>query len=101
MKPAVTLSQALADRELFGKTFEAPSFWTWKAVAKVIDGLPLDEREAKLFRECTGRTQLPSGPVHRIINLTGRRGGKDRFLSVRRGLAGRTLLRLAQAHQRR
>ena len=81
MKPAITLTQALADPELFGKTFEAPSFWTWKAVAKVIDGLPLNEHEAKLFRECTGRTQLPAGPVHRIINLTGRRGGKDRFLS--------------------
>jgi hypothetical protein len=81
VKPAITLTQALADPELFGKTFEAPSFWTWKAVAKVIDGLPLNEHEAKLFRECTGRTQLPAGPVHRIINLTGRRGGKDRFLS--------------------
>ena len=81
MTPAITLTQALDDPKLFGGTFAAPSFWTWKAVAKVIDGLPLDEREAKLFYECTGRTQLPVGPVRRIINLTGRRGGKDRFLS--------------------
>jgi hypothetical protein len=35
VKPAITLTQALADRELFGKTFEAPSFWTWKTMAKV------------------------------------------------------------------
>jgi hypothetical protein len=81
MRPSVTLTQALSDRELFGETFEAPSFWTWKTLAKVVDGLLLDEREAALFRECTGRTQLPVGPVRRIINLTGRRGGKDRFLS--------------------
>jgi hypothetical protein len=82
VKPIVALTQAIADPELFGKTFAAPSFWTWKTVAKVIDGLPLDEREAALFRECTGRTRLPTGPVRDIINLTGRRGGKDRFLSA-------------------
>jgi hypothetical protein len=83
MKLTITLSQALADPELFGKTFEAASFWTWRVVAKLIDGLPLDEgREVELFEQCTGRTQLPGGPVHRIVNLTGRRGGKDRFLSA-------------------
>jgi hypothetical protein len=82
VKPIVTLSQALADRELFGEVFAEPSYWTWKTVAKVIDGAPLDEREAVLFRECTGRTRLPVGPVRDIINLTGRRGGKDRFLSA-------------------
>jgi hypothetical protein len=81
VKPAVSLTDAMADLELFGKTFEAPSFWTWKTVAKVIDGAQLDEREAALFRECTGRARLPSGPVRTIINLSGRRGGKDRFLS--------------------
>ena len=81
MTPAITLSRALTDPALFGNTFAAPSFWTWRVVAKLIDGLPLDEREATLFRECTGRTRLPVGPVRRIINLTGRRGGKDRFLS--------------------
>ena len=82
MTPAITLTQALNDPALFGGTFAAPSFWTWKVVAKVIDGLPLTEpREVELFKQCTGRTQLPVGPVRRIINLTGRRGGKDRFLS--------------------
>jgi hypothetical protein len=77
-----TLTQALQDVELFGKVFAAESYWTWGTVAKVIDGLKLDEREAQLFRDCTGRTRLPAGPVRDIINLTGRRGGKDRFLSA-------------------
>ena len=35
-----------------------------------------------LFRQCTGRTQLPDGPVQRLLLLVGRRGGKDRFLSA-------------------
>jgi hypothetical protein len=80
---AISLSRAIADVNLLGKPFQAPSFWTWKVVAKLIDGLPLTEpREIELFRECTGRTRLPSGPVHRMVALVGRRGGKDRFLSA-------------------
>ena len=42
----------------------------------------LDEREAALFRKCTGRTKLPTGPVNNLTLLIGRRGGKDRFLSA-------------------
>jgi hypothetical protein len=72
----------MRDPLLLGAPFQAPSFWTWHAVAKVISGEPLDEREAALFRACTGRTQLPKGPVSSIILLVGRRGGKDRFMSA-------------------
>jgi hypothetical protein len=79
----ITLSRALTDPALFGKTFAAPSFWTWRVVAKLIDGLPLTEpREIELFKECTGRSQLPAKPVRRLIILIGRRGGKDRFASA-------------------
>src|SRR5262249_30864021 len=83
MTPAITLSQALTDPALFGKTFAAPSFWTWGVVAKLIDGEPLRElRELELFKQCTGRTQLPSKPVRRLMLLAGRRAGKDRFWSA-------------------
>jgi hypothetical protein len=82
MTPLITLARALSDPALFGNTFAAPSFWTWRVVAKLIDGEPLrEQREIELIKQCTGRTKLPAGPVRRIINLTGRRGGKDRFLS--------------------
>jgi hypothetical protein len=87
MTPLITLSRALTDPALFGGTFAAPSFWTWRTLAKVIDGEPLTEpREIELFKECTGRTRLLSTssltPVRRIVVLVGRRGGKDRFLSA-------------------
>jgi hypothetical protein len=83
MTPAVTLSRALSDLKLFGGTFSAASFWTWRTVAKVIDGLPLaEQREADLFRTCTGRSMLPTKPARRLILLAGRRAGKDRFLSA-------------------
>jgi hypothetical protein len=63
--------------------FGSPTFWPWKVVAKLIDGLRLTEpRGVDLYRECTGRTALPTEPVRRLILLAGRRAGKDRFLSA-------------------
>jgi hypothetical protein len=85
--PSITLSQSLLEPTLFGNVFAAPSFWPWRTLAKVIDGLPLTEpREIELFEQCTGRTRLPTaanGPrLRRFIILAGRRAGKDRFLSA-------------------
>jgi len=37
---------------------------------------------SSLFKQCTGRSVLPSKPVRRLILLAGRRAGKDRFLSA-------------------
>lgn len=78
----ITLAAALSDVNLLGAPFQAPSFWPWHAVAKVISGEKLDKREAKLFRQCTGRTKLPKGPVTNLTLLGGRRSGKDRFMSA-------------------
>ena len=82
MKPAITLTRAMCDPQLLGGPFQAPSFWTWFAVAKLIDGLPLEGREVELFKQCTGRTKLPTVPARRFVLLVGRIGGKDRFLSA-------------------
>ena len=87
MKPAITLSHALTDPGLFGPVFAASSFWTWKVVAKLIDGEPLTEpRDLALFKEATGRSQPPNRQtrraLRRLILLCGRRAGKDRFLSA-------------------
>jgi hypothetical protein len=72
----------MRDPRLLGGPFRAPSFWTWFCVAKLLSGEPLDEREAELFRQCTGRTKLPEGPVKHLAFLSGRRSGKDRFMSA-------------------
>src|ERR1700722_11160198 len=83
MTPAITLTAAMSDPQLFGPVFRAPSFWTWKTVAKLIDGIPLTEqREIDLFTSCTGRTDAMRGRVQQLIFLCGRRSGKDRFLSA-------------------
>jgi hypothetical protein len=85
--PDITLTRALAEPALFGKVFAAPSFWTWRTVAKLIDGIPLSEpREIELFKACSGRSQLLNRherrSLRRFLLLVGRRGGKDRFLSA-------------------
>ena len=82
VKPVVNLTAAMLDVRLLGGPFQAPSFWTWLTVAKLLDGERLNDREADLFRRCTGRSRLPDGPVRRLILLAGRRAGKDRFLSA-------------------
>jgi hypothetical protein len=85
LKPTVSLVDAMRDPKLFGKTFVAPSFWTWRTVAKLIDGAPLTEpRELELFKQCTGLeyNRQHRRKVRRLILLAGRRAGKDRFLSA-------------------
>ncbi len=85
MTPDITLTEAMANQSLIGGAYRSSSFWTWKVVAKLIDGLPLTEpREIDLFEQCTGRTyngQTRRAAVRRFILLAGRRAGKDRFLS--------------------
>lgn len=85
LQPEITLTQAITDPELMGRTFAGESFWTWKVVAKLIDGIPLTEpREIELFEQCTGRAynRRARRAARRLILLVGRRGGKDRFMSA-------------------
>jgi hypothetical protein len=84
IQPKVTLTEAINNLALLGKPFKSPTFWTWKVVAKLIDGIPLTEpREIALFEQCTGRSysRFNRRAVRRLIILAGRRAGKDRFLS--------------------
>jgi hypothetical protein len=83
LKPRIALSQAMTDPHLFGSVFASLSFWPWRTLAKLIDGISLTEpREIELAKACTGRSDLPKSAVRRLILLVGRRGGKDRFLSA-------------------
>ena len=53
------------------------SWWSWRVVLKVINALPLDDRERAFAQEHTGRTIMPTEPVRRIYVGAGRRGGKS------------------------
>jgi hypothetical protein len=69
--------------EIFGGVFKSPHFWTWKTVAKLLDGIEL-VGEIALFEECTGRRydRHERRRVRRMFILAGRRAGKDRFFSA-------------------
>src|SRR5262249_20109588 len=82
MTPVIGLAAAMREPQLFGGPVAQGSYRPWNTMAKLLDGKALDAREAELFRQCTGRTTLPHGPVQRLLLLVGRRGGKDRFLSA-------------------
>jgi hypothetical protein len=81
----ITLTRALTDPNIFGSTFGGESFWTWRVVGKLIDGIELTEpREIELFEACTGRSynRHERRRLRRLFILAGRRAGKDRFFSA-------------------
>jgi hypothetical protein len=83
--PTITLTRALVDPNIFGATFGDDSFWTWRVVGKLIDGIELTEqREIELFETCTGRSynRHERRRLRRLFILAGRRAGKDRFFSA-------------------
>jgi hypothetical protein len=88
MKYAIGLYRSMIDENLLGKVFATPSMWTWRTVGKLVDGLPLTEpRELELYRQCTGRTKLPTGPVRPsfggLIMSPPGTGGRLRSLPIR------------------
>jgi hypothetical protein len=85
LPPLVTLTNAITAPDWFGNVFASPSFWTWRVVAKLLDGIPLTEqRDLALFEQCSGRSynRQAQRAVRRLILLAGRRAGKDRFESA-------------------
>lgn len=69
---------------LAGKEFSAPSWSTWRIIARLIDGdadkLTPDEQAIAL--RLTGRTKLPDCAPREVYVGAGRRGGKSRFESL-------------------
>ena len=101
-KPKVPLTAAMTDPDLFGKVFRSPSFWTWRVIAKLIDGLPLTEqREIKLYQECTGRSRPPNRHLRRLIALCWATRRQRQVHVSGRGVAGRLVCQLARPHFRR
>jgi hypothetical protein len=64
MKPVVTLTEAMTRPDLFGGTFAGPTFWTWRTVAKLIDGIPLTDGRYRL------RARIPTPWVPRSHIVT-------------------------------
>src|SRR5215469_5564258 len=72
----------MLDPELFGRTFSGPTFAAWRMVAKVLDALPLDDRELALYREITGRAEPPAAPFDEAYLIKPRRAGGTLFAAA-------------------
>ncbi|MES1195356.1 MAG: hypothetical protein ABUL58_00220, partial [Steroidobacter sp.] len=79
MKP---LYECMLDDAIFGKTFAGPTFAAWRAVAKMIDGLPLTDVELQLYHDITGREAAPSSPFSEVYLVKPRRAGGTLFAAA-------------------
>ncbi len=82
--PPKTIFSAIEDMELLGPWFaKDPAGWTaWFAFLKALFGLPMSAEQARIFRECTGRTETPSSVAREIFLICGRRSGKSFVLAL-------------------
>jgi hypothetical protein len=78
MKP---LHACMVDRNIFGDTFAGPTFEAWRAVAKILDGLPLTDPELALYRLLTQRDDLPTAPFTEAYLIKPRRSGGTLFFA--------------------
>jgi hypothetical protein len=82
---AITIIDAVTHPAIWGSLWfsDRESWWPWFVVFKVVFGLPLDDRELALFRQCTGReAPPPADGFNEIWLVCGRRGGKSLALAT-------------------
>lgn len=80
--PPVTVRDAMRDPHLFGTQFAGESWAAWRALLSGFYGLPLDEAEAALWRELTGREDAPQEAHDELWLVVGRRGGKSQSAAL-------------------
>jgi len=78
-----TIIDAIRDDKLFRPLFRDLGTWrAWIVFLKAVFGLPMEDGEIEIFRQCTGR-QAPTGkPVPEVFAIVGRRGGKSVMAAV-------------------
>ena len=77
-----TMRRALHDPELLGNALPGDSWFLWSTLLIAAVGEPLiTEEEREAFRSVTERDP-PPGAVKEFVCVVGRRGGKDRAISV-------------------
>jgi hypothetical protein len=83
MAPATTIIDVCRDPELFAGWFRDPATWrSWLVFLRALFGLPMSGTDIKLYKECTGRDDLPNGGVREAWLICGRRAGKSFVLAL-------------------
>jgi hypothetical protein len=76
IQPGPTILQALPDPQLFGDTFQGPSWETQRAILAAAFALPMTEDQAATFQRLAGGREPPERRVSELIVIAGRRSGK-------------------------
>jgi hypothetical protein len=80
---SVSILRALDDKRLFAGVLRDKATWEpWRALLAALFGLPMSEAEAELFRQCTGRSELPTRAFVEAWLICGRRSGKSFVLAL-------------------
>src|SRR5262245_50877130 len=84
MRPAIPISEALADANLLGAALGDVASWrTWCAVLKAAFAERLTDAERELFGSVAGGRALPSRRVRELwCGPIGRRSGKSRMAAA-------------------
>jgi phage terminase large subunit-like protein len=79
----VTILDAISDPALFGPWFAKPTMWTaWFAFLAALFGLSMPPEQMAVFKECTGRSAVPTTPFSEAWLICGHRSGKSFILAL-------------------
>jgi hypothetical protein len=82
-QPAISILEAMSDPNLFGQHFTNTASWkSWKAFLSALFGLPLNDEQFSLFKECTGRSGTGGTGFNEAWLVCGRRAGKSFILAL-------------------
>ena len=78
----LNIIDCIEHEHIFASLFRDPTEWrAWFSALRVVFGLPLDEDDLALFKQCTAREQ-PRGPYQEVWFCAGRRAGKSFILAL-------------------
>ena len=82
-EPAISILEAIGDQRLFGSAFRDLRTWrAWLVFLRALFGLKFDDEAQALFRECAGRSALPSKAFTEAWLVCGRRSGKSFIMAL-------------------
>lgn len=79
----ISIIEACFDVALFGPWFRKVATWrAWFVFLKALFALPMGGEELVLYRQCTGRADVPTEPATEGWLVCGRRAGKSFILAI-------------------
>jgi len=82
MRPRISMREALAEPELFGRILAGFSWYGWRVLLIAAAGEELTDDERQEFKRLTSREREPSCLCRELVVVAGRRAGKSTAVVV-------------------